>query len=279
MKFSVLLSVYHKERPGYLQECLESLRAQTLPPHEVVLVEDGPLTADLENIIASFKKSLPIKSVKLKKNKGLSHALNAGLRECSNQWVARMDTDDICTPQRLEKTADFIRKHPSVDIVGSFATRIDENGRILSQIKVPTQPERIRELTWTCPMIHPSVCYKRDKIRKIGGYNPGAGPRQDDYELWFRCAQIGYEFRNIPEPLLLYRFTYENMKRNNFRVGYHQLKNGFKGNRMLGFGSQAYVGVMIPFFRSLLPYPLNKWFYQLQNKVNPRIMKEKHPMQ
>lgn len=279
MKFSVLLSVYKKENPEYLKACLESLRTQTLLPDEVVLVEDGPLTKDLKTVIAGFKKSLPVKSVVLRENKGLSHALNAGMRECSNQWVARMDTDDICVPHRLEKTAAFVRTHPAVDIVGTFATRIDEKGKVLDQIKVPTQPERIRKLIWTCPMIHPSVCFKRDKILRIGGYSTEAGPRQDDYELWFRCAYAGYEFRNIPEPLLLYRFTYSNMRRNDFRVGYHQLKNGFKGNRMLGKGPVAYLGVMIPFFRSLLPYPLNMWFYQLQNKINPRIMKEKHPMQ
>jgi len=271
MDFSVLLSVYKGEKPGYLEECLDSLLAQTLPPREVVLVEDGPITGALEKVIAGFKKRLPLKSVILRENKGLSHALNAGLKECAHQWVARMDTDDVCTPQRLEKTADFIRKHPTVDIVGTFATRIDENGKILDQIRVPVQPKRIRKLIWTCPMIHPSVCFKRDKILRIGGYDTKAGPRQDDYELWFRCAFAGYEFRNIPEPLLLYRFTYSNMRRNDFRVGFHQLKNGFKGNRMMGFGPLAYVGVTIPFFRSLLPYPLNKWFYQLQNKINPRI--------
>ncbi len=119
-------------------------------------------------------------------------------------------------------------------------------------------------------MIHPTVCYRKDKILALGGYNPEAGPRQDDYDLWFRYAEAGYTFANIPKPLLLYRFTDDQVRKNTLKVGYYRLRVGFKGNRVLKAGPVAYLGVMVPFVRALLPYPLNVWFYKLLSKVNPR---------
>lgn len=272
MNVSVLISVYHQESPFYFDLSLKSLYEQTLWPDEIVLVKDGSLTPDLDDIIDKWLQLFEgrLKTVPIKNNVGLSEALNRGLKRCSNDWIARMDTDDICLPDRLAETGLFIKHNPSADIVGTFAIRINEEGRQGKLITVPTSPEQIRKLIWACPMIHPTVCYKKEKILAVGGYNPNAGPRQDDYELWYRCAAAGYEFHNIPKPLLLYRFSYNNMRRNNCKVGYYQMINGFKGNKLLGAGPLAYLGVTIPFFRGLLPYPLNLWFYKLMRKINPR---------
>jgi glycosyltransferase involved in cell wall biosynthesis len=268
--FSILMSVYTEENPDYLSKSFESLTKQLLPAIEVVLVQDGPIKPELHHVIVNYKDRLPFQIISLDKNQGLSKALNIGLEHCSNEWVARMDTDDICLPERLELQAKYIAENPSADIVGGFALRMDEDGNLCETIKVPVGSEKIRNLIWTCPMIHPTVCYRRDKILAVGGYNPDAGPRQDDFDLWFRCAAAGYEFHNIPQPLLLYRFTEANMRRNSLKVGYHRLKVGFRGNKKLGYGVKAYIGVMVPFFRAILPYPLNIWVYKLLHRFNPR---------
>lgn len=272
MLFSLLISVYKKENPQWFSLALESLWAQSLPPDQVVLVKDGPLTDELEAVLADWRQKFGerLQVVALERNVGLAAALNAGLKACRNEWVARMDTDDICLPERLETLARFIGENPSADIVGSWALRLDAEGGTGKMMKVPADPVRIRRLIWSCPLIHPTVCFKKDKILAAGGYNPQAGPRQDDYELWFRCAAAGHEFYNIPEPLLLYRFTEWNIRRNTFRVGWHRFRNGWKGNRMLGAGPLAYLGVMVPLFRGMLPYPLNVWVYRLLERVNPR---------
>ena len=251
---------------------MESLNNQTLAAAEIVLVKDGPLTKELENVIIKWSKIFKekLKIVSLENNVGLSEALNQGLKHCSYNWITRMDTDDICLPDRLEVTANYIEQNPTADIVGSFARKMDEKGKITSLIKVPIGSDNIRQLVWVCPMIHPTVCYRRDKILAVGGYDPAAGPRQDDYELWFRCAAAGYEFHNINKPLLLYRFTEANMKRNNLKVGYYRLKVGLKGNKLLGADLKAYIGIFVPFFRATLPYPLNVWVYKGLNKFNPR---------
>lgn len=270
LSYSVLISVYYKENPKYLQTALDSVFCQTLAPSEVILVKDGLLTNELELVIASYKTHL-LTLVELPDNKGLSNALNIGLKYCNHDLVARMDTDDICLPERFEKQVRFLQSHPEIDIVGSYAMKIDERGNNLNElVKVPIEHEDIMRLIWTCPMNHPTVMFRKDKILSVYGYNPDAGPRQDDYDLWFRCAAKGLHFANIPEPLLYYRFFADSIKKNSVRVGWYRLKVGLRGCRQLHLSLIARLGVCIPFIRSLLPYPLNVYFQSLMNCINPR---------
>ena len=118
MKFSVLMSLYIKENPQYLRECFESLVAQTHPADEIVLVFDGAVTPELEAVVSEFETKLPLNLVKLPKNLGLGKALNEGLKHCSHDWVFRMDTDDICVPERFAKQVAFIEQHPDTIIFG-----------------------------------------------------------------------------------------------------------------------------------------------------------------
>lgn len=266
--YTILISVYSKEKPEYLKLALDSIYNQTLPPDEVVLVEDGPIGDNLKQVIVGYPA---LKIVSIETNQGLSNALNTGLKYCSNDIVARMDSDDICFPMRFEKQVLFMQSHPKIDVVGAYALKIDENGNNLNELlKVPIDNDKIRRLIWTCPMNHPTVVFRKSKILYAGGYNPDAGPRQDDYDLWFRCAAKGLHFANIPEPLLYYRFFSESIKKNSIKVGWSRLKVGLNGCRRLHLPLIARIGVCIPFFRSLLPYPLNVYFQNLMNRVNPR---------
>ena len=105
IKFSVLMSVYFKESPSYLEAALSSVFTQTVMPDEVVLAEDGPLTSELDETISKFEKEYPtiLKVIKFENNRGLGKALHDGLLECSNEIVFRMDTDDIAHKDRFEK--------------------------------------------------------------------------------------------------------------------------------------------------------------------------------
>ncbi len=271
-KFSVLMSVYYKELPEYLICSLNSVFQQTVPPNEVVIVEDGPLTKQLYEVLDEYAKQYSnLKRIPLSENHGLGYALNVGLLSCTHELVARMDTDDISLPNRFEKQVFFLQLHPMIDIVGSYATKIDECGNNLEEvIKVPVTHEDIVRLVWTCPMNHPTVMYRKKAILSVGGYKPDAGPRQDDYDLWFRCAEKGLHFANISEPLLLYRFFADSVRKNNIEVGRYRMKTGLRGCRKLHLSFIAYIGVCIPFVRSLLPYPLNTYFQELMNRMNPR---------
>jgi glycosyltransferase involved in cell wall biosynthesis len=118
-KVSVLMAVYYKETPSHLDQCLESLAGQTFPADEIIIVKDGMLPIELEEILVSWQKKLPLKIVGYKANKGLAYALNYGLNYCTSELIARMDSDDICLPDRFEKQIDYFKQHKEVVVVGS----------------------------------------------------------------------------------------------------------------------------------------------------------------
>lgn len=110
MPFSVILSIYYKESPLFLRESLDSLFSQTVCPDEVILVKDGPIGDELDNVIDSYVTRYPyLKVLSLVTNRGLGKALNEGLKYCSHELVARMDTDDIAMPERFENSWLYLR--------------------------------------------------------------------------------------------------------------------------------------------------------------------------
>ena len=250
VSFSVLLSLYYKENPAYLHIALDSIFKQTIMPDQVVLVLDGPV------------------------NRGLSTALNIGLSKCRNEIVFRMDTDDVCYPNRFGRILKEYEEHPDLEIVGSFATMIDEDGNEVKGMSAPKSQEEIYRNVWACPFIHPTVSFKKSALLRVGSYNPNSGPRQDDYELWFRCVEKGLKCKNIDEPLLYYRFFKASIARNNIRVGWHRAKVGIKGAWRCKCSPIAYIGVFYPLVRSLMPVFIRRGMYNVADKINPRTSKK-----
>ncbi|MHA7129380.1 glycosyltransferase [Algoriphagus namhaensis] len=250
MNFSVLISVYIREKPENLRLAFQSLVDQTLPAAEVILVKDGPLTEELENAISSFEGKLPLRYVVLEENMSLGFALNAGLQVCSYEWVARMDTDDICHRERFEKQVRFISKNPAYDLVGTNIMEfIEQPGDLERQKRVPETHEKILDFAFTrCPFNHPSIFFKKSAVLAVGSYQPMV--LFEDYYLWFRLIQSGYRFYNIQEPLL------------NFRLGKDMLgrRQGLEyGTNEAKFFIQAYREGLIPFsalMRFLLRFPI-----------------------
>ena len=140
MNFSVLMSLYDKEKPYNLELCLQSIKNQTLKPNEVVVVIDGPLGDVLLGIVDSFQADLNIKKVKLKYNVGLGSALNIGLRECSNSIIARADTDDICLPNRFELQIPFLIKNNLSLCGGNSIYFFDDGNEKVFKVQKPILP-------------------------------------------------------------------------------------------------------------------------------------------
>lgn len=271
-KFSVLMSLYYKEKPDYLDIALDSVFKNTIAPDQVVMVLDGPIGEELQTIVDKYNALYPSFDVyPQEKNQGLSAALNIGLGKCRNELVFRMDTDDICYPYRFEKMLKFYEENPRLDMAGSFDTIIDENGNIVNPIlEEPTTYEEIKRLIWTCPFSHPTMTFKKSSILRVGSYNPNSGPRQDDYELWFRCIASGLYALNYPEPLNYYRFFDDSLQKNSIKVGWWRMKVGLKGCWMCKCSPLAYLGVCYPFVRSLMPLRIRGWLYNLTDKYSPR---------
>lgn len=212
--FSVLISLYYKEKPEYLSTALKSIwDDQYLKPDEIVIVKDGPLTDELNKIIDDFSTIAPVNIISLPINQGLGAALNIGLLSCKNEIVARMDSDDISQSIRFQKQINFLINNPEIDILSSWIDEfMDQPDNIVSIRKLPENHNEIYNYAKKrCPVNHPVIVFKKSAVIKAGGYLPF--PLFEDYYLWARMLMSGAKFYNFQESLLLFRSNQATFKR------------------------------------------------------------------
>lgn len=214
-EYSVLMSVYVKEKPEYLRQSMESIWNQTVPTNDFVLVCDGPLNAELDAVIEEMQEKFAerLNVVRLEKNGGLGNALNMGIKYCKNELVARMDSDDIAYPNRCERQLKIFVEKPEVSICSGIVEEFSVNSEIVEARRVPpeTQEEIIEFAKSRNPFNHPCVMYKKSAVEAVGSYQDFY--LLEDYYLWLRMLFVGYEGYNIQEPLLHMRAGSEMYKR------------------------------------------------------------------
>lgn len=202
--YSVLMSVYHKEKPEYLEQAIASIQAQTLPTDDFVLVCDGPLNAVLDTVIAKKQQEMgeTLNVVRLAKNGGPGNALNEGIKHCKNELVARMDSDDIAYQDRCEKQIAVFYAHPEVSVCSGIVEEFTSTPDVVDAKRVP--PEAHEEIVEFAkkrnPFNHPCVMYKKSAVEAVGSYQDFY--LLEDYYLWLRMLMAGYQGYNIQEPLL-----------------------------------------------------------------------------
>lgn len=206
-KYSVLMSLYKKEHPEYLRLALDSMIYQSVKPDEIVLVEDGPLTDELYDVIKDYEQYLHI--VKNPQNLGLGLALNEGLKVCQNELVARMDTDDISKPDRCKKQLKCFEEKPELSIVGSHIDEfLGDTSNVISQRRVPLKFKDIYIYAKKRSAFnHPTVMYRKSAVLAEGGY--ANLKRNQDVDLFGRMLFKGYKAENIDEALLWFRSSDE----------------------------------------------------------------------
>lgn len=208
---SVLMSIYSKEKPEYLNACLQSLENQTMNATEIILVEDGPISSELKVVIERYRNVLNIVSVPLTENVGLAQALNNGLKKCSFDLIARMDTDDIALPERFEKQVSYMMANPDVSASSGIIEEFNDNGDILSYRTLPLRHKDLVEFAKKrSPLSHPAVIMRRDSILCLGGY-PNIYP--EDYLCWIKFIQSGFKIENIDDVLVRMRTNSNFMNR------------------------------------------------------------------
>ncbi len=207
VRFSVLMSVYAKESPANLKGALDSVFGQTLPPNEVILVKDGPIPPLLGSVIDFYVRNRPeMRVVSLDKNVGLGAALDFGLTFCSYELIARMDTDDICAPNRFERQIPVIALDDKLTVVGSWVGEFERDPKNVNVMrKVPEHPDEIAYFAQKrSPMNHPTVVFRKSHVEAVGGYKNNY-LYYEDYYLWCRLLMAGYRLKNIPEILVFMR--------------------------------------------------------------------------
>lgn len=210
-KYSVLMSLYIKEKPEYLKKAVDSMLNQTVKPDEIVIVEDGPLTDALYAVLDEYGDK--ITRVYNEKNLGLGLALNVGLKVCRNDLVARMDTDDISKPERCEKQLKRFEERPELAIVGAWVDEFTVSPeQIVSTRAVPTDSDAIYNFAKKRSAFnHPAVMYRKSAVLAQGGYADLR--RNQDVDLFGRMLYAGNKAENIGEALLWFRSNDDLAKR------------------------------------------------------------------
>ena len=223
LDFSVLMSVYKNEKPNYLKQAIESIVNQTLMPNEIVIVKDGLLTDELEQVVSCYQKKYNsiFKIIDFKQNRGLGLALRNGVLACNNEYIARMDTDDIALPMRFEKQFSYLEKHKEIALLGSWITEFSSDSEHPDTItKLPCEHNDIvKYAKRRNPFRHMTVIFKKSAVLESGNYRDFLW--FEDYDLWIRIIQKGYKVANIPEVLVNVRANNDMFAR---RGGWRYLK-------------------------------------------------------
>ncbi len=206
MKFSLLMSVYQYDDAKFFKQALRSIEANSVKPTDFVLVCDGALTPELDEIIEDYTNRLLINVVRLPHNVGLGRALQTGVNHCQYEWIARFDADDICVSDRFAKQVAYINDNPNVDVVGGqiieFANDPNEEGA--RKKIVPTSYRQIDKYAKSRnPINHMTVMFKKSAVLEAGNYQHA--PLYEDYDLWVRMLMKGFKFANIDEGLVYVR--------------------------------------------------------------------------
>lgn len=202
--YSVLMSVYFREKPEHLKACIESMLAQTLPTNDFVIVCDGPLTSELDAVLDHFDRTHPglFQLVRLPENVGIGAAANIGLQHCKNEYIAKMDADDISVPRRCEIEMELFRQNPKLSVVGGYIAEFDEDPQTPFAIRqVPLQHKDILVFARRRQAFNNvSVMYKKSAVEAVGGYRPLK--RCEDFDLYTRLLHTGHVTRNVDTVLV-----------------------------------------------------------------------------
>jgi len=265
---AVIMSCYKNDKINFVKESIKSLLCQTYRNFHLFIKFDGPVDSVVQNYILSIDDTR-VSTIPRDENKGLAYTLNElideALKHKDCKYIARMDADDICSLDRLEKQLIFLEKHEDIDIVGSWCEEIDKNNNFLFLKKMPSNDATLKKnLVKRCPFVHPSVLMRRCIFENGNRYNIGSY-LSEDYILWISLAIQGHKFGNISEPLIKFRID-DNFYRR--RLGFKKAVAEFRGRlyimqRLNQHTVKNYFWTLSAFLMRLSPRLLNIIAYKL----------------
>lgn len=265
-EFSVLMSLYIKEKSEYFDECMKSILANTVLPNEIVVVLDGPISDELKSTLDRYVDSNPdlYKIVPLEMNRGLGLALREGIQHCSNELIARMDTDDICRRDRFETQLEVFKEHPEIDICGSHILEFDKTTDIIiAKRKVPITDREIKKYQRKrCSFNHMSVMYKKSSVIKAGNYVDC--PLMEDDMLWVSMFNSGATACNVDDYLVYARIGKDMYERRGGFSYYKKYKKARKQIYSTGFISwfDYKYTLLIQFIVAMMPNKLRGFLFR-----------------
>lgn len=272
--YSVLMSVYYKENPIWFDESIKSMFEQTIKPNEFVLVEDGPLTKELYDVVEKYKTKYPkeFKVVAIEKNVGLGPALKKGVEECSNEYIARMDSDDYSMPKRIEKEFEIFEKYSDIGMVGTNVSEfIDSIDNVVCDVILPETNEDIIKFSKSRnPFRHPSVMFKKSEVVKAGNYREYY--LCEDYDMWLRMIRSGCKCYNIQDIYVYMRIGEDFYKRRGGHKYFKSIKKFKKEQLENGYFTK------FEYLKSIAPHAIVCYMPNgLRNFIYKRLLRKGKP--
>ena len=261
---SVIMSVYDAVKSKHLEAALNSLANQSYSNIEIILVLDGVKRKDLLEIVKNYQRTFgKMKVLIQKENKGLAKAMNLALRHINGEFIARMDADDISHPDRIKKQVNFLLQNPEIDLVGTWAIEINENGEKVFEKKMPLSHEECYKFFMKRdPVVHASVMFRQSFFEKAGFY-PENTYLAEDTMLWANAFAAGCKFANIPEYLYYPRIDQDfYRRRGGVKAAWGIFECRIRVNKKLKYPFIAYIYACLYGIIRLAPPFLLKWLYK-----------------
>lgn len=266
MKLSVAISVCQHDSVMAFREAMDSIIHQSLKADEIVLVVDGPVQDELRNQIDFYKKNIKeLHPIFLEKNQTLGGAMRIAVEAANGKYVARMDADDICLPNRFEKQIQYLDSHPEISVMGGMiAEFVDGTDKTVGKRLLPLKDKEIKQyMRFRNGVNHVTVMFRREDILAAGNYQPYF--YMEDYYLWSRMIKHGYMFANLPDVLVHVRVSKEMYAR---RGGWKIFRSEWNLYRFMMKQGQISIGRFAlnmlerGTVQFLMPNWLRTWIYQ-----------------
>ncbi len=264
-KVATLMAVYSGDTSYKFSRSLDSVSQQKFSSHiesRIYIAVDGPVSEEIDSVLES-RQSLIYRILRIPKNQGLATALNQLISVLEDEeFIFRMDADDVSDLNRYQKQIDYFYRHPQIDILGTDIWEMEElNGHKRLVTYALNHEDALRWLCRGVPVAHPTVCFKRRVLDNLGGY-PISG-LNEDIALWFLCAKKGFRFGNIHEPLLYFTISSNFWKRRSTSKALSELKIYILGLWRLEGLTWKYIFPILRFLLRLMPSLIVRWAYTL----------------
>jgi hypothetical protein len=265
VKIATLLCVYGGDRESLFRRALDSVRRQAFTmdvESRIYLGIDGVVPQAIEQIVSDAGSAI-FRIVRSPQNRGLAVTLNALIATLADEaFVFRMDSDDFSHPDRYQRQLAHMLDHPEVDILGTDIIEIDEETSTQRVVRYfGGRTDVGRGMAWRVPVAHPTVCFRRRVLERVGGYPLARG--NEDVALWFRCVREGFVFDNLHEPLLDFRIDEKFWRRRSVRKAWGELTCYLVGIWTTDRWTWRYCCPLTRFLLRLAPPALSRWAYGL----------------
>jgi glycosyltransferase involved in cell wall biosynthesis len=262
--FTVVIPLYIRSSNSLFEKCITSVLNNTLPPTFILIILDGPVTKEVNKTLERVCNTKKFSILKLDKNHGLTYALNYAIQRVKTTWVARMDGDDVCSPNRFFKQFSFLKKNKDISLLGSNVIEIDSASNKKFYKTLPTKHIDIRNyMMYRNPFNHMSVVFKKNIFNEVGGY-PEIFLRED-YGLWIKFIGNGFKTANLNDFLV---FTdsgddmYKRRSSGNIFIAEYRIQSLFYKLRLKSL-FKYHIDYLIRLFILSLPPTFLKYVYKI----------------